>query len=159
MGNFGDWLIKLGKSCLLIGQIITHIFIYRRLHWRNTLEQMSMVGTESLLITLITASFVGAVFTIQVAKEFINFGAQQAIGGILAIALARELIPVLTAVIIAGRIGSAFAAEIGTMQVTEQIDALYMLRTNPIDYLVTPRAIACLSMLPLLTILGFLKRN
>jgi phospholipid/cholesterol/gamma-HCH transport system permease protein len=152
MGNFSDWLIKLGKSGLLIGQIITHILIYRRLHWRNTLEQMSMVGTESLLITLITASFVGAVFTIQVAKEFINFGAQQAIGGILAIALARELIPV----IIAGRIGSAFAAEIGTMQVTEQIDALYMLRTNPIDYLVTPRAIACLSMLPVLTILGFL---
>jgi phospholipid/cholesterol/gamma-HCH transport system permease protein len=156
MGNFGSWLIKLGQSCLLIGQIITHVLIYRRFHWRNTIEQMSIVGTESLLITLITASFVGAVFTIQVAREFINFGAQQAIGGILAIALARELIPVLTAVIIAGRIGSAFAAEIGTMQVTEQIDALYMLRTNPVDYLATPRAIACLLMLPILTILGFL---
>ena len=156
MGNFGGWLIKLGKSFLLIGQIITHVLIYRRFHWRNTLEQMSMVGTESLLITLITAAFVGAVLTIQVAREFINFGAQQAIGGILAIALARELIPVLTAVIIAGRVGSAFAAEIGTMQVTEQIDALYMLKTNPVDYLATPRAIACLLMLPILTILGFL---
>ncbi len=156
MGSFSSWLVKLGQSCLLVGQIITHILIYRRFHWRNTLEQMSVVGTESLLITLITAAFVGAVFTIQVAREFINFGAQQAIGGILAIALSRELIPVLTAVIIAGRVGSAFAAEIGTMQVTEQIDALYILRTNPIDYLATPRAIACLLMLPILTTLGFL---
>ena len=156
MGSFSSWLVKLGQSCLLIGQIITHILIYRRFHWRNTLEQMSVVGTESLLITLITAAFVGAVFTIQVAREFINFGAQQAIGGILAIALSRELIPVLTAVIIAGRVGSAFAAEIGTMQVTEQIDALYILRTNPIDYLATPRAIACLLMLPILTTLGLL---
>ena len=156
MGSFSSWLVKLGQSCLLVGQIITHILIYRRFHWRNTLEQMSVVGTESLLITLITAAFVGAVFTIQVAREFINFGAQQAIGGILAIALARELIPVLTAVIIAGRVGSAFAAEIGTKQVTEQIDALYILRTHPVDYLATPRAIACLLMLPILTMLGFL---
>ena len=156
MGSFSSWLVKLGQSCLLVGQIITHVLIYRRFHWRNTLEQMSVVGTESLLITLITAAFVGAVFTIQVAREFINFGAQQAIGGILAIAMSRELIPVLTAVIISGRVGSAFAAEIGTMQVTEQIDALYILRTNPIDYLATPRAIACILMLPILTILGFL---
>ena len=156
MGSFSSWLVKLGQSCLLVGQIITHVLIYRRFHWRNTLEQMSVVGTESLLITLITAAFVGAVFTIQVAREFINFGAQQAIGGILAIAMSRELIPVLTAVIIAGRVGSAFAAEIGTMQVTEQIDALYILRTNPIDYLATPRAIACILMLPILTTLGFL---
>jgi phospholipid/cholesterol/gamma-HCH transport system permease protein len=117
---------------------------------------MSVVGPESLIITLITASFVGGVFTIQVAKEFINFGAQQAIGGVLAIALSRELAPVLTAVIIAGRVGSAFAAELGTMQVTEQIDALYVLRTDPVDYLATPRLIACVTMLPLLTILSFL---
>jgi phospholipid/cholesterol/gamma-HCH transport system permease protein len=117
---------------------------------------MSVVGTESLLITLVTASFVGGVFTIQVAKEFINFGAQQAIGGVLAIALTRELSPVLTAVIIAGRVGSAFAAEIGTMQVTEQIDALYMLRTDPVDYLIIPRVIACIVMMPVLTVLSLI---
>jgi phospholipid/cholesterol/gamma-HCH transport system permease protein len=156
MGNLGAWSFKLAQSFLLLGQIVVHILFRRRLHWRNMKEQMSIVGTESVMITLITASFVGGVFTIQVAKEFINFGAQQAIGGILAIALSRELAPVLTAVIIAGRVGSAFAAEIGTMQVTEQIDALYMLRTNPIDYLATPRLIACILMLPILTILALL---
>jgi phospholipid/cholesterol/gamma-HCH transport system permease protein len=156
MGNLGAWSIKLVQSFLLLGQIVVHILFRRRLHWRNTREQMAAVGTESVMITLVTASFVGGVFTIQVAKEFINFGAQQAIGGILAIALSRELAPVLTAVIIAGRVGSAFAAEIGTMQVTEQIDALYMLRTDPIDYLATPRLLACVLMLPILTILALL---
>ncbi|CAN1212961.1 MlaE family lipid ABC transporter permease subunit [Tumidithrix helvetica PCC 7403] len=156
MGNLGAWSIKIVQSFLLLGQIIVHVLFRRRIHWRNTKEQMSAVGTESVMITLVTASFVGGVFTIQVAREFIHFGAQQAIGGILAIALCRELAPVLTAVIIAGRVGSAFAAEIGTMQVTEQIDALYMLRTDPIDYLATPRLIACVLMLPILTILGLL---
>jgi len=156
MGSLGNWLKKVGLSILLAGQVVEHILLRSKLHWRNTKEQMSVVGTESLIITLITASFVGGVFTIQVAKEFINFGAQQAIGGVLAIALTRELSPVLTAVIIAGRVGSAFAAEIGTMKVTEQIDALYMLRTDPVDYLVTPRVLACVIMMPILTILSLL---
>ncbi|AFY73287.1 conserved hypothetical integral membrane protein [Synechococcus sp. PCC 7502] len=156
MNNLGIWFVKVLQTFLLAGQVVWHLLVKRKLHWRNTLEQMSAVGTESLLITLVTASFVGGVFTIQVAKEFINFGAQQAIGGVLAIALTRELSPVLTAVIIAGRVGSAFAAEIGTMQVTEQIDALYMLRTDPIDYLITPRVIACILMLPILTTLSLL---
>jgi phospholipid/cholesterol/gamma-HCH transport system permease protein len=117
---------------------------------------MAAVGPESLLIALLTAAFVGMVFTIQVAREFINFGATTAVGGVLALALARELAPVLTAVVLAGRVGSAFAAEIGTMQVTEQIDALYMLKTDPLDYLVIPRVIACCSMLPILTLLAFM---
>lgn len=115
---------------------------------------MAAVGPESLLISLVTAAFVGAVFTIQVAREFIQFGAGNAVGGVLALALTRELAPVLTAVVLAGRVGSAFAAEIGTMRVTEQIDALYMLRTDPIDYLVIPRVIACCIMLPALTLLS-----
>ncbi|WP_019498580.1 MlaE family lipid ABC transporter permease subunit [Pseudanabaena sp. PCC 6802] len=156
MKSLGNWFVKLIQTFFLFGQVIFHVLIERRLHWRNSVEQMSVVGTESLIITLITASFVGGVFTIQVAKEFINFGAQQAIGGVLAIALTRELAPTLTAVVIAGRVGSAFAAEIGTMQVTEQIDALYMLRTNPIDYLVTPRIVACVLMMPVLTILSLI---
>ncbi len=127
-----------------------------KIHRRNTLDQMAMVGPESLLIALITAAFVGMVFTIQVAREFIRLGAGSAVGGVLALALARELAPVLTAVILAGRVGSAFAAEIGTMRVTEQIDALYMLKTDPIDYLVIPRVIACCLMLPILTLLSLI---
>ncbi|MEQ9370150.1 MAG: MlaE family lipid ABC transporter permease subunit [Coleofasciculus chthonoplastes F3-SA18-01] len=149
------WLQRLLAAILLGGQVIVHILggkIYRR----NTLEQMAVVGPDSLTIAMITASFIGAVFTIQVTREFINFGATTAIGGVLALALSRELAPVLTAVVIAGRVGSAFAAEIGTMRVTEQIDALYMLKTDPIDYLVIPRVIACILMLPLLTILSII---
>ncbi|MEQ8468136.1 MlaE family lipid ABC transporter permease subunit [Coleofasciculus sp. E1-EBD-02] len=153
--SLGLWLQRLLAAILLGGQVIVHLLggkIYRR----NTLEQMAVVGPDSLTIALITATFIGAVFTIQVTREFINFGATTAIGGVLALALSRELAPVLTAVVIAGRVGSAFAAEIGTMRVTEQIDALYMLKTDPIDYLVIPRVIACCLMLPLLTILSII---
>ncbi len=149
------WLIKVIQALLILGKVVV-LLLRGRLHRRNTIEQMTIVGTGSLTITVITALFVGAVFTIQVAKEFINFGAQQAIGGVLAIAITRELAPVLTAIIIAGRIGSAFAAELGTMEVTEQIDALYILRTDPLDYLVTPRLVACVLMIPLLTIVSLL---
>lgn len=142
------------SAILLGGQVVVHL-LKGKIHRRNTLDQMVAVGPASVLIALLTAAFVGMVFTIQVSREFINFGATSAIGGVLAIALARELAPVLTAVVLAGRVGSAFAAEIGTMQVTEQIDALYMLKTDPIDYLVIPRVVACFLMLPILTILSF----
>ncbi|MCW6038258.1 MlaE family lipid ABC transporter permease subunit [Spirulina subsalsa FACHB-351] len=155
--NFGlqMWFKRLLSACLLAGQVFLHL-LQLRLHRRNTLEQMASVGPASLTIALVTAGFVGMVFTIQVAREFLFFGAGSAVGGVLALALARELAPVLTAVVLAGRVGSAFAAEIGTMKVTEQIDALYMLKTDPIDYLVIPRLVACCTMLPILTLLSLL---
>ncbi|PIG91285.1 MlaE family lipid ABC transporter permease subunit [Gloeocapsopsis sp. IPPAS B-1203] len=151
--SLGMWSQRLLAALLLGGQVVVHL-LRGKVHRRNTLDQMAAVGPESLLIALITAAFVGAVFTIQVAREFIQFGAGNAVGGVLALALTRELAPVLTAVVLAGRVGSAFAAEIGTMRVTEQIDALYMLKTDPIDYLVIPRVIACCLMLPALTLLS-----
>lgn len=154
-GNLQIWLERLMAAFFLGGQVFLHI-LQGRIHRRNTLEQMSMVGPASTTIALVTAGFVGMVFTIQVAREFIHFGATTTVGGVLAIALARELAPVLTAVVVAGRVGSAFAAEIGTMRVTEQIDALYMLKTDPIDYLVVPRVLACTLMLPILTLLALL---
>ncbi|MGD1920377.1 MAG: MlaE family lipid ABC transporter permease subunit [Pleurocapsa sp.] len=147
------WLERLLAAIFLLGQVIVHI-LQGKINRRNTLEQMGIVGPDSLAIALVTAVFVGAVFTIQVAREFLNFGAVQAIGGVLALALSRELAPVLTAVVIAARVGSAFAAEIGTMKVTEQIDALYVLKSDPIDYLVIPRVIACCIMLPILTMIS-----
>jgi phospholipid/cholesterol/gamma-HCH transport system permease protein len=153
--SLGLWLNRLISAIFLGGQVIVHL-LKLKIHRRNTIEQMAIAGPESLTIALITASFVGMVFTIQVAREFIYFGAGTAVGGVLAIALTRELAPVLTAVVIAGRVGSAFAAEIGTIRVTEQIDALYMLNTDPIDYLVIPRFIGCCLMLPILTILSLL---
>lgn len=153
--GLGRWGRRFLAAILLGGQVAVHL-LTGRVHRRNTLEQMAMVGPDSLVIALLTGGFVGMVFTIQVAREFINLGASQVIGGVLALALVREMAPVLTAVIVAGRMGSAFAAEIGTMRVTEQIDALQMLKTDPIDYLVTPRLLACCLMLPVLTILSFI---
>jgi len=149
------WSRRSLAAILLGGQVMVHL-LAGKIHRRNTLEQMAVVGPDSLMIALLTAGFVGMVFTIQVSREFINFGAGSAVGGVLALALSRELAPVLTAVVLAGRVGSAFAAEIGTMRVTEQIDALYMLRTDPVDYLVIPRLLACCLMLPILTLLSLL---
>lgn len=154
VSGLGAWTQRLLAAILLGGQVLVHL-LAGRINRRNTVDQMATAGPESLLIALITASFVGAVFTIQVAREFINLGAGTAVGGVLAISLSRELAPVLTAVVLAGRVGSAFAAELGTMRVTEQVDALYMLRTDPIDYLVIPRVLACCLMLPILTVLSF----
>ena len=151
--KFQVWLERLLSAVFLLGQVIVHL-LKGKINRRNTIEQMGIVGPDSLTIALITAVFVGAVFTIQVAREFLNFGAVQAIGGVLGLALSRELAPVLTAVVIAARVGSAFAAEIGTMKVTEQIDALYILKSDPIDYLVIPRVIACCVMLPMLTMIS-----
>jgi phospholipid/cholesterol/gamma-HCH transport system permease protein len=147
------WLKRLFSAFLLGGQVIVHL-LKGKFNYPNILEQMALVGPESLLIALLTSTTIGMVFTIQVAREFISFGAGKAVGGVLALSLTRELAPVLTAVVIAGRVGSAFAAEIGTMKVSEQIDALYILKTDPIDYLVIPRLVACCVMLPLLTILS-----
>lgn len=148
-------LERIVSALFLTGQIIVHV-LQGKIYRSNTMEQMAFVGPASLGIALITAVFVGMVFTIQVAREFIYFGATSAVGGVLAIALTRELAPVLTAVVLAGRVGSAFAAEIGTMKVTEQIDALQILKTDPVDFLVTPRVMACCLMLPILTIISLL---
>ena len=153
--GFQIWLQRSLAAVLLAGQVVVHL-IEGKIHRRNTIEQMTVVGPDSLIIALVTSAFVGMVFTIQVAREFLNFGAVQAIGGVLALALSRELAPVLTAVVLAARVGSAFAAEIGTMKVTEQIDALYILKSDPIDYLVIPRLIACCLMLPMLTMLSLI---
>jgi len=147
-----NWFSRAGSACLLGGQTLVHV-IQGRFHYRNILEQMARVGPESVLITIVTAVFVGAVFTIQVAREFLEFGAGTLVGGVLSLSLLRELAPVLTGVLLAGRVGSAFAAEIGTMQVTEQIDALLMLKTDPVDYLVVPRVVACCLMAPILTLI------
>jgi phospholipid/cholesterol/gamma-HCH transport system permease protein len=149
--GIGNWIRRLVAALLLGGQTIVHLFQGRG-HYRNTLEQMASVGPQSLLITIVTAIFVGAVFTIQVAREFLNFGAGSVVGGVLSLSLLRELAPVFTGVLLAGRIGSSFAAEIGTMRVTEQIDALLMLKTDPVDYLVLPRVVACCLMAPILTL-------
>lgn len=125
-----------------------------RVHWRNTFAQMAFIGVDSLPIALLTALSVGMVFTLQIANEFIRYGATSVIGGVAAMAIVRELGPTLTGVVFAGRVGAAIAAELGTMKVTEQIDALVSLASDPVRYLVVPRILACALMLPLLAFLA-----
>lgn len=126
-----------------------------KIHWKNTIEQLNMVGPKSLGVCLLTAAFVGMVFTIQFIREFAKLGLTKSVGGVLALALARELTPVVTSIIIAGRVGSAFAAELGTMQVSEQTDSLRVLGSDPVDYLITPRVVACMIAGPILSVLCF----
>jgi phospholipid/cholesterol/gamma-HCH transport system permease protein len=119
---------------------------------RETLRQMSAIGVNSLPITLVTISFSGMVLALHTANQLKRLGVDWLIGGIVAVSMAREAAPVLTAIVVAARVGSAIAAEIGTMVVTEQVDALRSLGVSPIQYLVVPRFIAAVLMLPVLTV-------
>jgi phospholipid/cholesterol/gamma-HCH transport system permease protein len=125
-----------------------------RIHWANTLQQMAFIGTGSLPIVLITGLAVGMVFCLQISGVMIKYGSSGVIGGVTAMSLARELSPSFTSVVVAGRVGAAIAAEIGSMKVTEQLDALTAMGVPPMYYLLLPRMISAVVMLPLLTILA-----
>jgi phospholipid/cholesterol/gamma-HCH transport system permease protein len=140
-------------ACFLGGQVLMRI-LRGRVNRQRTLEQMVAAGPLTLTPVLLTNVFAGMIFTVQTARELERFGAMHALGGAFAMAFCRELAPILTAAIMAGQVGTAYAAEIGCMKVTDQIDALKVLRTDPIDYLVLPRVVACCVMLPVLTVLG-----
>ncbi|KAL3162285.1 Protein TRIGALACTOSYLDIACYLGLYCEROL 1, chloroplastic [Trebouxia sp. C0010 RCD-2024] len=141
-------------ALLMGGQALVRI-LQGKVHKRNTLEQLKLVGPNTVSVALLTAAFVGMVFTIQFVREFAKLGLTRSVGGVLALALSRELTPVVTCIIMAGRVGSAFAAELGTMQVSEQTDSLRVLGTDPVDYLVSPRVLACMIAGPVLNILCF----
>jgi phospholipid/cholesterol/gamma-HCH transport system permease protein len=145
------WSIRYFSALLLFGQIWLH-FLQGKTYYRKIIQHMVTAGPVSLPPVLLVGGFAGMIFTIQTARELVRFGAVETVGGAFAVAFCRELAPILTASIIAGQVGSAFAAELGAMQVTEQIDALYMLKTDPIDYLVLPRVIACCLMMPVMMI-------
>lgn len=117
---------------------------------RNLFRQMEFVGNQSLSIVLITGAFTGMVFAVQTDFAFGRFGARGLIGSTVVLALTRELGPVLTSLMVNGRVGSAMAAEIGTMRVTEQIDALESMAIDPVQYLASPRIGASILMLPIL---------
>jgi phospholipid/cholesterol/gamma-HCH transport system permease protein len=144
-------LFTFGEFSLLYWRSIKSI-LARTIFWENMIVQMESIGVKSLPIVTIISAFTGMVFSLQIAKIFASFGLTTQLGQGLTLAFARELGPVLTSVIVAGRIGSSIAAEIGSMKVTEQIDALETLSTDPIDYLVAPRIIAGGIMLPILVI-------
>jgi phospholipid/cholesterol/gamma-HCH transport system permease protein len=121
---------------------------------RQWLRQMVRVGYDSVPVVLLTTMFTGMVLALQTYRGFERFHAEGFVGSVVALSLTRELAPVLTGLMVAGRVGSAMASELGTMRVTEQIDALYAMATEPIQYLVVPRVGASLLMLPFLTLIG-----
>jgi phospholipid/cholesterol/gamma-HCH transport system permease protein len=124
-----------------------------RVNLIDLFDQLMEAGPGSFLIVLITG--VAAVFNIQVAAELARQGAGSTVGGILAIGMAREIAPLLTATLLTGKVATAYAAQLGTMKVTEQIDAITMLRTDPVEYLVVPRVIAMVIMAPVQCLLFF----
>ncbi|MBI3922798.1 MAG: ABC transporter permease [Armatimonadetes bacterium] len=121
---------------------------------RQTIRQMGDIGFSSLPIVLVTVGFSGMVLALYTATEFLKLEAGSYVGGLVALSIAREIGPVVTSIVVAARVGSAIAAELGTMKVTEQIDALRALATSPVEYLVVPRFLACVTMLPVLGVLA-----
>ena len=122
------------------------------LKMQRVIRQCKNIGVDSLPIVTLVAFFTGVVLALQTAYQMQKFSAEIYIASIVAVSLVRELGPVLTSLIVAGRNGAAITAEVGTMTVTEQVDALSTLATNPVKYLVVPRFLALIIMLPLLTV-------
>ncbi len=147
------FISRLGELSLFIAKslynCVTPPFYLRLLG-----KQMIDIGFYSLPVVGLTTIFAGMVIALQSYSGFARFGAESAVASVVLISVTRELAPVLSALMVAGRIGAAMAAEIGTMRVTEQIDALTTLSTNPFKYLVAPRIIAGILVLPLLVLFG-----
>lgn len=154
--NIGHWALKrvenTGSAALLAWEGFTQIF-RAPFRWRVYLQQLEFIGVGSLLIVLLTGAFTGMVFAVQSAYAFALFNAEGYVGTTVALALTRELAPVFTGLMVSGRVGSSIATEIGTMGVTEQIDALRSMAVNPVQYLVSPRLFAAVTMMPVLTLL------
>ncbi len=148
------WLKRLGSSLIIGGQAVAAT-ARGRINKVDLFDQLMEAGPGSFLIVLITGLAAGTVFNIQVAAELSRQGAGSTVGGILAIGMAREIAPLLTATLLTGKVATAYAAQLGTMKVTEQIDAITMLRTEPVEYLVVPRVIAMVVMAPVQCMLFF----
>lgn len=145
-----DWLEGLGGLSLLAKETVTSLFTLK-VAWRDLLYQLYFVGVKSQSVVLITGAFTGMVMGAQTYLQFHKVKMDTATLAVVSVSMCSELGPVLTGLMVAGRVGAAIAAELGTMRVTEQIDALRTLATHPVDYLVVPRLLALHAALPLLT--------
>lgn len=143
----------IGRFFVLLGQTIGGLL---RPPWepREWARQTVRVGVDSVPVVFLTALFTGGVLALQTYAGFKRFHAEGFIGSVVALSMLRELAPVLTGLMVAGRAGSAMAAELGSMRVTEQIDALVTLATDPVQYLFVPRVLASVLMLPMLVVIG-----
>ena len=147
---FGEWLAGLGRIALLAREAFLS-FITFKIGWRDLLYQIFFIGVKSQGVVLITGAFTGMVLGAQTYYQFHKVKMDTATLAVVGVSMCDELGPVLTALMVAGRVGAAIAAELGTMRVTEQIDALRTLATHPVDFLVVPRLVAAHIALPLLT--------
>jgi phospholipid/cholesterol/gamma-HCH transport system permease protein len=146
-------LSSTGLMSMMLFKVAGYVFT-RPFKFRNLFKQMEFVGVQSLFVVILTGAFTGMVLALQSYNALKRFGAESMVGPTVALSMARELGPVLTGLMVSGRAGSAMATELATMRVTEQIDALFTMGVNPIKYLVTPRVIAGLLMLPVLAIVS-----
>ncbi|HMQ04579.1 MAG TPA: ABC transporter permease [Pyrinomonadaceae bacterium] len=151
MNPITKFLYELQEVSLLLWNVVTGLFRPRR-YLDELVRQMDLIGVGSLPIVLLTGFFTGGVLVLQTFPTFQYYGVQSEVGRSVAVSLIRELGPVLTALMVSGRIGSAISAELGSMVVSQQIDAMRALGTDPLKKLVTPRVIALIVMLPILTV-------
>lgn len=153
--DFGLWLTSLfeymGGILILLYETLANIF-RGRIKLALTIDQMAILGVNSLSIVILTTGFAGMVISLELAQLAVKYGVGSMVGGGVALSMSREFAPMLTAIVVAGRAGSAIAAELGSMKVTEQIDALKAMAISPVKYLVVPRFLACLVMIPILTL-------
>lgn len=147
--NALSFIRALGELAFLAYETAFSLFT-TKLRFRLLMRQMFEVGWRSQMVVIVTGMFTGAVLTAQTYFQFSTLGMKSAVGAVVTVSLFRELGPVLTGLMVAGRVGASIAAELGTMKVTEQIDALRALGVHPIDYLVVPRVLALLISMPLL---------
>src|SRR5947209_11328829 len=146
-----EWIEGLGRLALLTKDAISSLFTFK-VAWCDLLYQIYFVGAKSQSVVLITGAFTGMVLGAQTYFQFHKVKMDSATLAVVGVSMCSELGPVLTGLMVAGRVGAAIAAELGSMRVTEQLDALRTLATHPVDYLVVPRLVALTAALPLLTV-------
>src|SRR5436305_7057930 len=146
-----EWVEGLGRLTLLARESVASLFTFK-VAWRDLLYQIYFVGVKSQSVVLVTGAFTGMVLGAQTYFQFHKVKMDTATLAVVSVSMCSELGPVMTGLMVAGRVGAAIAAELGTMRVTEQIDALRTLATHPVDYLVVPRLLALVGALPLLTV-------
>ncbi len=144
------FLSELGEWWSLTLETLRSLFT-RRPYFREIFTQIYLIGARSQMVVCFTGAFIGMVFCAQIFYQFHKVQMDSGTGPAVSIALARELAPIITGLILAGRVGAAIAAELGTMRVTEQVDALRALAVHPVDYLVVPRTIGLVVSMPMLT--------
>jgi len=153
VGSAKENVLRVQEYSFLALQSLTNLFS-RPFYGQDLLDQMDSIGVGSIPIVLLTGFFIGAVMVLQTASQFVRFGQTSLTGDAVALALVRELGPTLTSLLVTGRCASGIASELGSMLVTEQVDAMRAMGTDPSRKLVTPRVLATVLAVPLLTVMS-----